>query len=114
MTKTVFEIGRYERLKHKRFFDRLKHKAMPTQHAHHLLRYSGLPKVHYLMRVLKPSISLPALLKFDELVLSTYSKKCNLPARLSQIRFTKICRNGSCCLLRCYHASVAFPSFCFP
>jgi hypothetical protein len=56
---------------HEPFFAALRHPAMPTQIAFHLLRMCGQPRANYLARTVPPALFAEAATKFDQRVLDT-------------------------------------------
>ena len=65
--------------KHARFWSAVLHPRLPHQHAHLLLRFSGMPRMNFLMRTVAPSLLAPALKEFDDIILGSVLAKLNIP-----------------------------------
>jgi uncharacterized protein YidB (DUF937 family) len=66
--------------KHARFWAAILHPRLPHQHAHLLLRFSGMPRMNYLMRTVAPSLLAPALKEFDDIILGSVLAKLRIPS----------------------------------
>jgi hypothetical protein len=64
--------------KHLPFFRAVAHEDMPAQHAVTLLRSAGLPRMNYLTRTVPPEVVAKGATLFDELVLATLVKTCEI------------------------------------
>ncbi len=65
--------------KHARFWGAVLHPRLPHQHAHLLLRFSGIPRMNFLMRTVAPSLLAPALKQFDAIILGSVLAKLRIP-----------------------------------
>jgi hypothetical protein len=65
-------------LKHLPFFRAVAHEDMPAQHAVTLLRAAGLPRMNYLTRTTPHEVVKKGAQMFDELVLATLVKTCEI------------------------------------
>jgi len=65
------------------YFDSLLHPDLPAQVAFLLLRLSAAPKIGFLTRVVPPRLLQPHAIRFDELVVDTFARKCALPNPLA-------------------------------
>ena len=63
----------------KGYFDMLLHPELPVQVAMLLLRLSAVPRIGFLTTVMPPRLLEAHAKRFDELVLSTFIRKCGLP-----------------------------------
>src|SRR5690606_12594993 len=66
----------------KEYFDMLLHPELPIQVAMLLLRLSAVPMIGFLTSVIPPRLLDAHARRFDELVFSTFLKKCGLPSNL--------------------------------
>ena len=66
----------------KEYFDMLLHPELPIQVAMLLLRLSAVPRIGFLTSVIPPRLLDAHARRFDELVFSTFIKKCGLPSNL--------------------------------
>ena len=66
----------------KGYFDMLLHPELPVQVAMLLLRLSAVPRIGFLTTVMPPRYLEAHARRFDELVLSTFIRKCGLPSNL--------------------------------
>jgi hypothetical protein len=73
-----------------KLFYSIQHRRMPVQIAFHLLRSCFLPRLNYLLRVTKPELISEAAILFDQMILDTFTKKCNLPLPLSPNQLSQI------------------------
>lgn len=64
-------------------FSSIQHHSMTTQIAYHLLRSCYLPRMGYLIRVVRPDWMIDACKVYDKMVLDAFINKCNLPLPLS-------------------------------
>jgi hypothetical protein len=67
---------------HSRLFHVISH--LPSPVALRLLRVCALPRMNYLSRVLPPSITSPALKRFDDMIMKTLSMATDLPSPLPE------------------------------
>jgi hypothetical protein len=68
---------------HNQLFATLLNSSLPVQPAMAILRLSALPKMGYLLRTIKPSITAKAAALFDAKVIETAIAKLRLPHNLS-------------------------------
>jgi hypothetical protein len=67
---------------HKRYFDLILHPDLPVQIAMLLLRFSAVPMMGYLSRVVTPRLLRPHATAFDTMVVDTCTQKLTLPSPL--------------------------------
>jgi len=75
---------------HDRFFQLLLHEQMPMQEANLILTSSGVPRMGYLIRCMRPSWILEAAEAFDAKISSTFIKKVELPSNLPDLAIEQI------------------------